>query len=168
MKLTRFTGGLLRAPVAALLLAATPDLAAADPPFGRGGPGAGGCPPGLAKKNPDCMPPGQYKKYDRGDRFGDIFRDDDVRDYRRDDDFRDYRRDDDFRDYRRYDGVRDYRRGDRIPDFEPFDPFYYREYGLPDPGPGRRYVRIGDQVYLVSEDTHRILEAIRLFGALAE
>jgi len=24
--------------------------------------GAGGCPPGLAKKNPPCMPPGQAKK----------------------------------------------------------------------------------------------------------
>ena len=24
--------------------------------------GRAGCPPGLAKKNPDCMPPGQYKK----------------------------------------------------------------------------------------------------------
>ena len=28
------------------------------------------CPPGLAKKNPQCMPPGQYKKlYDVGHRF---------------------------------------------------------------------------------------------------
>lgn len=24
--------------------------------------GRGGCPPGLAKKNPQCMPPGQHKK----------------------------------------------------------------------------------------------------------
>jgi hypothetical protein len=24
--------------------------------------GVGGCPPGLAKKNPSCMPPGRYKK----------------------------------------------------------------------------------------------------------
>jgi hypothetical protein len=32
---------------------------------GHAGPanhGAGGCPPGLAKKNPNCMPPGRYKK----------------------------------------------------------------------------------------------------------
>ena len=29
------------------------------PPYGYG---AGKCPPGLAKKNPRCMPPGQYKK----------------------------------------------------------------------------------------------------------
>ena len=28
-------------------------------PFGYG---AGGCPPGLRKKNAECMPPGQYKK----------------------------------------------------------------------------------------------------------
>jgi hypothetical protein len=35
------------------------------PPAGIAGPvgyGAGGCPPGLAKKNPNCMPPGRYKK----------------------------------------------------------------------------------------------------------
>lgn len=25
------------------------------------------CPPGLAKKNPPCVPPGQAKKYGRGD-----------------------------------------------------------------------------------------------------
>ena len=34
--------------------------------YGIAGPvgyGAGGCPPGLAKKNPPCMPPGQAKKY---------------------------------------------------------------------------------------------------------
>jgi hypothetical protein len=24
--------------------------------------GAGGCPPGLRRKNPECMPPGQHKK----------------------------------------------------------------------------------------------------------
>ena len=32
---------------------------------GEAGPpgyGVGGCPPGLAKKNPECMPPGRYKK----------------------------------------------------------------------------------------------------------
>ena len=32
--------------------------------------GAGGCPPGLAKKNNGCMPPGQAKKlYNIGQRF---------------------------------------------------------------------------------------------------
>ena len=29
---------------------------------GHVGYGTGGCPPGLAKKNPQCMPPGQHKK----------------------------------------------------------------------------------------------------------
>jgi len=28
-----------------------------------------GCPPGLAKKNNGCMPPGQAKKWQRGDRI---------------------------------------------------------------------------------------------------
>lgn len=28
---------------------------------------SGHCPPGLAKKNPPCVPPGQAKKYKRGD-----------------------------------------------------------------------------------------------------
>lgn len=44
--------------------------ALAKPGNGHGNPhaqgvmgyGAGGCPPGLAKKNPPCMPPGQAKK----------------------------------------------------------------------------------------------------------
>lgn len=31
-----------------------------------------GCPPGLAKKSPACIPPGQAKKIYRGDRDGDI------------------------------------------------------------------------------------------------
>ena len=30
-------------------------------------PGAGGCPPGLAKKNNGCLPPGQAKKWRRGE-----------------------------------------------------------------------------------------------------
>lgn len=34
---------------------------------GYGGYGTGGCPPGLAKKNNGCLPPGQAKKlYNRG------------------------------------------------------------------------------------------------------
>jgi hypothetical protein len=39
---------------------------------GKSGPvgyGVGACPPGLAKKNPQCMPPGRYKKlFDVGGR----------------------------------------------------------------------------------------------------
>jgi len=37
---------------------------------GPGGYGTGGCPPGLAKKNNGCMPPGQAKKlYNVGQRY---------------------------------------------------------------------------------------------------
>jgi hypothetical protein len=65
----------LLAASAAMMVVATP--AAAKPGKGKGNPhaamkhggqgalygfGAGGCPPGLAKKNPQCMPPGQHKK----------------------------------------------------------------------------------------------------------
>ncbi len=36
---------------------------------GAVGSGVGGCPPGLAKKNAECMPPGRYKKlFDVGQR----------------------------------------------------------------------------------------------------
>jgi hypothetical protein len=67
----------LLAASAAMMVMATP--AAAKPGKGKGNPhsamkhgrhsqgalygfDAGGCPPGLAKKNPQCMPPGQHKK----------------------------------------------------------------------------------------------------------
>ena len=37
---------------------------------GKSGYGIGGCPPGLAKKNSGCLPPGQAKKlYNIGQRF---------------------------------------------------------------------------------------------------
>jgi len=47
---------------------------AAKPGHGHGNPhgygyGIGGCPPGLAKKHNGCMPPGQAKKLNRGDRW---------------------------------------------------------------------------------------------------
>ena len=72
----------LVAGAAALAFAAAP--AAAKPGKGHGnhgkhadhaamghyGYGTGGCPPGLAKKNPPCVPPGQAKKlYNIGQRF---------------------------------------------------------------------------------------------------
>lgn len=66
----------LLAASAAMIATATP--AVAKPGKGHGKPhagmqrdrgqgslygfGAGGCPPGLAKKNAQCMPPGQHKK----------------------------------------------------------------------------------------------------------
>ena len=59
----------------ALILAAMAVLATSGPASGKPGHGnshqnsgspvgygVGGCPPGLAKKNPACMPPGRYKK----------------------------------------------------------------------------------------------------------
>ena len=71
---------------AATLLVATPALARPGngngPGMGRGhghdfaygergpvGYGVGGCPPGLAKKHNGCMPPGQAKKFYRGERY---------------------------------------------------------------------------------------------------
>jgi hypothetical protein len=36
---------------------------------GRVGYGVGGCPPGLAKKNNGCLPPGQARKFARGQRY---------------------------------------------------------------------------------------------------
>jgi hypothetical protein len=66
----------LLAASAAMLVVAAP--APAKPGKGHGNPharmqhgngqgslygfGMGGCPPGLAKKNPQCMPPGQHRK----------------------------------------------------------------------------------------------------------
>ena len=68
--------------IAATSVAAMPALA--DPGHGKGkahrnyhGGFAGHCPPGLAKKNPPCVPPGQARKsYDHhyGSRIGDILR----------------------------------------------------------------------------------------------
>ncbi len=135
MTLKRIAGALLVAPVAALLLAAMPHPAQADPPFTppghakKGGPGkfghgefghGGFCPPGLRDKG--CMPPGLQ-------RFG---------------------------------------RGDRIPDWRSYDRLRYREYGLPAPGAGREYIRIGGDAYLIAEGTARVLEAISLFGAVRD
>lgn len=54
------------------LALSTPSLADAQ---GRGK-GPPGCPPGLAKKNPPCISPGQAKHlFDRGDRIPSGFRD---------------------------------------------------------------------------------------------
>jgi hypothetical protein len=48
----------------ALILAA-----AALAPFPAAAQGPGHCPPGLAKKNPPCVPPGQAKKWGAGDYY---------------------------------------------------------------------------------------------------
>jgi hypothetical protein len=53
--------------VAAVVMLAASGSAGAKPDkhgakSGPHGYGAGGCPPGLRAKNPECMPPGQHKK----------------------------------------------------------------------------------------------------------
>ncbi|HWJ37613.1 MAG TPA: hypothetical protein VNR86_02485 [Sphingomicrobium sp.] len=61
-----------------LLLAGAAALGFAAPALGKPGhghghgqdnAGYGGCPPGLAKKNNGCMPPGQARKLARGQRW---------------------------------------------------------------------------------------------------
>jgi hypothetical protein len=61
---------------AAMILLSTPAYSKPDHAkqgggkHGSTGYGAGGCPPGLAKKNNGCMPPGQAKKlYNVGQRY---------------------------------------------------------------------------------------------------
>jgi hypothetical protein len=58
---------------AAALASTAPAVAKPGHGHGHGnyayGYGMGGCPPGLAKKHNGCMPPGQAKKYGRGDRW---------------------------------------------------------------------------------------------------
>ncbi len=77
---------------------------------------AGHCPPGLAKKNPPCVPPGQAKKWHVGDRYdGD------------------------------YDPIRDWWR-----------------YRLPRPGDRENWIRVGDVMIRLNEDTMRVIELIAL------
>ena len=110
--------------------------------------GPKGCPPGLAKKSPACVPPGQAKKgvtaeeWSRGDRVNDD----------------------------RYDVLRE---GDRIV----FNGNEYvvverdgrlvlrRDgdfYRLPRLDRDRDYVQIGDQILSVSRETKQVIEVIRL------
>ncbi len=57
MKPIRIIGGALRASLTAFAVTTTPLPASAGQKF---------CPPGLAKKNNNCMPPGQLKKWTKG------------------------------------------------------------------------------------------------------
>jgi hypothetical protein len=57
MKPIRIIGGALLATLTAFAVSTTPLPAAAGQKF---------CPPGLAKKNHHCMPPGQLKKWTKG------------------------------------------------------------------------------------------------------
>lgn len=102
--------------------------------------GPKGCPPGLAKKSSDCLPPGHAKKRHNGSSDG--YSDDAYRDGYRD-------------------GFRHgYRVGDRIERDYVVLANPYR-YGLD----GRRtYWRVGDSVYQVNRETGEILA---LIGALS-
>lgn len=94
---------------AALTLAATPAMAGpgkGNGPHGAQHAQAGHCPPGLAKKNPPCVPPGQARQGASSPRVGDVLR---VGDYVviRDPARHDLRTSPDWRYYR--DGNRAYR-----------------------------------------------------------
>lgn len=80
---------------------------------------AGHCPPGLAKKNPPCVPPGQAKKWNLGDR---------------------------------YDG-----------DWRPID---WWRYDLPRPRPDEHWIRVGDVILKVDDETRAILDIVRLTTAI--
>ncbi len=120
----------------------------------------GGCPPGLAKKSPSCVPPGQAKKqgYDKRDRH----EHERVRDHDHDDDRSRW--------VMRGDRVigpdgRVYTVGDRLPggyivltrdEWDRYD----RLPRLPD---GHRYVRIDNEIVEVIEATNTI---VRFLGLL--
>lgn len=104
--------------------------------------GPKGCPPGLAKKGSDCLPPGQAKKRYGGSANG--YSDDAYRDGYRD-------------------GFRHgYRVGDRIErDYVVLrDPY---RYGLDTRG---TYWRVGDSVFRVDQRTGEILAVIGLLSSL--
>jgi Ni/Co efflux regulator RcnB len=62
-------------------------------------------------------------------------------------------------------GQRKFHHGDRIPYDLHYDYLDYRRYGLPHPKHGHRYIRIGEDAYLIAEGTQRVIEAINLFDA---
>ena len=142
----------LAATVAAALMGAT--LLAAGPALAD----AKGCPPGHAKKG-WCSSGGWDKPWERGRRHSDRGWDDD------DDDDRRWRSDRRARE-RAYeqgyqDAMRDaWRVGQRlprnryrvVPDFD--------QFGWPQPGEGRGYVRYDDQYYLVNLATGIILDIL--------
>jgi hypothetical protein len=144
---------------------------AADPAVAKG---SKDCPPGLAKKSPACVPPGQAKKQKR---YEDSDRHERSDDRRYHDDDRD--RDDDYV-YDRY------RRGDRLPRdryviLEEGDRVIFegREYVVVDTDNGTvlkrgndwyrlprhddsQYVRVGDAVIRVDRETKAVIELIQL------
>ena len=101
-----------------------------------------GCPPGLAKKNAACMPPGQYKKLPQA---------------RHDHDRYDHDRDRDVH-YHRYD------RGERIRD----NYIVIRDPGRYQLDPRRTYYNVDDYVYRVDPDTGAVLDIIGGIAQLAK
>lgn len=128
--------------LAALVLIAAPALAGNGKGKGSKHSGAGiiaNCPPGLAKKNPPCIPPGQAKKLSR--------------DYRPR--YKDYRPR--YKDYHPR-----YKIGDRI--YEDYRIIRdVDRYGLRE---GDLYYLIGREVFRISPDTGRVLAYIGLVDAL--
>lgn len=130
--------------------------------------GAKNCPPGLAKKNPPCVPPGQATKgvtseewqakrdgdddYDRYDGYsiGDRLDNDDYLILQDGD-----RIDIDGTEYvvvQTDDGVI-LRRGDEF-------------YDLPEYDDGSDYIRVGDSLIRVDEETQQVIEMIQLVDLL--
>ena len=141
-----------RTPLALTLLAAVAlalPVAAKDKTHGQGAvPAAAGCPPGLARKSPACLPPGLAKRPyghdDRTDRrtSGDHY--------------------DGFRYNDRYDNVYRYRIGDRLSGDYILIPAP-AQYGL---DPNGTYYRADGGVYQVNGDTMEVLAVIGLVSRL--
>jgi Ni/Co efflux regulator RcnB len=101
-----------------------------------------GCPPGLAKKSPACVPPGQARKAEH-------------REERHDDRHWD-------RDHHRV-----YYIGERVDDGYHLirDP---RVYGLPYPDDGTRYVISDGQLMRVDSGTMKVLNLVRAVNAILD
>lgn len=59
-------------------------------------------------------------------------------------------------------GQQKFYRGDYIPHHVRYDYFDYHRHGLPHPKHGRRYIRVGEDVYLIAEATQRVIEAVNI------
>uniref|UniRef100_A0A2A3JXK9 Excinuclease ABC subunit A n=1 Tax=Alloyangia mangrovi TaxID=1779329 RepID=A0A2A3JXK9_9RHOB len=103
-----------------------------------------GCPPGLAKKNEACMPPGQYKKVQQGHHDHDRDRD------------RDHDRDEVH--------IHRFDRGERIRD----NYIVIRDPGRYQLDPRRTYYNVDDYVYRVDPDTGAVLDIIGGIAQLAK
>jgi hypothetical protein len=155
---------LAAAALTAAALAASPALADRKNEKGnkghRGEARASFCPPGLSKKDPACVPPGQARKARVDDHDDDRWRNTRWDDGR----WRDHD-DDSWRDRDRHgdrDGYRGYRIGDRIDDrfIRVDDPY---RYGL---NPDYYYYRTLDQVFRVDPETRQVLAIIGLVDAI--